>query len=136
MFIFHSHSVYADIWSSVSEKLCTEMKHQNNFRTVPESALIFILASTLSNYEHFVLLGIDVEVGLFLHAAICQNRAVWQDVQPDVDLHCVIEVSSFSLRWQMDTLYNVFGTNARRQTACVQGSAGDGREYWEADLVS
>lgn len=70
--------------------------------------------------------GVDVEVGLFLHVAICQMRAVWQDARPDMDLHCVIEVSSFCLCWQMATLYNVFGSNAHRQTACVQGSAGEG----------
>ena len=83
----------------------------------------------LSSYEHVVLLEVDVEVGLFLHVAICQTRAVWQDVQPDMDLHCVIEVSSFCLCWQMDTLYNVFGSNAHRQTACVQGSVGKGIGY-------
>lgn len=78
----------------------------------------------LSSCEHFVVLWVDVEVGLFLHVAICQTRAGWQDVQPDMDLHCVIEVSSFCLCWQMDTLYNVFGRNAHRQTACVQESVG------------
>lgn len=80
------------------------------------------IAVILSSYEHFVQLGVDVEVGLFLHVAICQARAGWHDVRPNMDLHCVIEVSSFCLCWQMDILYNVFGSNAHRETACVQGS--------------
>lgn len=84
-------------------------------------------AAMLSSCEHFVLLWVNVEVGLFLHVAICQMRAGLQDVRPDMDLHCVTEVSSFCLCWQMDTLYNVFGSNARRQTACVQGSVGKRR---------
>lgn len=42
-------------------------------------------------------------------------------MRPNMDLHCVIEVSFFCLCWQMDILYNVFGSNAHRQTACVQG---------------
>lgn len=70
----------------------------------------------------------DIEVGLFRHVAICQMHAVWQDVRPDMDLHCVTEVSSFCLCWQMDTLYNVFGSDAHRQTACVQASVGEARE--------
>lgn len=49
-------------------------------------------------------------------------RPGWHDAQPNMDLHCVIEVSSFRLCWQMDILYNVFGSNAHRQTACAQGS--------------
>ena len=92
----------------------------------------------LSSCEHFVLCRVDVEVGLFLHVAICQTRAGWQDVRPDTDLHCVIEVSSFCLCWQMDTLYNVFGSDALRQTACVEGSVERGRGIGglrEADLV-
>lgn len=75
-----------------------------------------------SSCEHFVLLSTDVEVGPFLHVVICQMRAGWHDAQPNMDLHCVIEVSSFRLCWQMDILYNVFGSNAHRQTACAQGS--------------
>lgn len=63
----------------------------------------------LSSCEHVVLLRVDVEVGPVQHVAICQTRAGWQDVRPDMDLLCVIEVSSFCLCWQMETLYNVFG---------------------------
>lgn len=82
----------------------------------------------LSSCEHFVLLSTDVEVGPFLHVVICQMRAGWHDAQPNMDLHCVIEVSSFRLCWQMDILYNVFGSNAHRQTACAQGSVEKGGE--------
>ncbi len=100
------------------------------------------LAATPSSCEHFVLLRVAVEVGLFLHVAICQMRAGWQDVQPDMDLHCVIKVSSFCLCWQMDTLYNVFGGSAHRQTACMQRSAGTservlrGRFFFEGKCLS
>lgn len=94
---------------------------------LPKFYFIFFslnLAVTLSSCEHFVPLRVDVEVGLFLRVAICQTRAGWKDMRPDMDLYCVIEVSSFCLCWQMDILYNVFGSNGCRQTACVQESVG------------
>lgn len=75
-----------------------------------------------SSCKQLALLCLDVEVVLFLHVAICQTSTGWQDVQPDMDLHCANEVSSFCLCWQMDTLYSAFGSNAHRQTACVQVS--------------
>lgn len=74
----------------------------------------FNLATMLASCEDFVLLWVDAEVGLFLHVAICETRAGWQDVTPDMNLHCVIEVSSFCLCWQMDSLCNVFGSKAHR----------------------
>lgn len=52
----------------------------------------------LSNCEYAVLLGTKMEVGFLLHDAICQARAGWHDVRPNMNLHCVIEVSSFRLR--------------------------------------
>lgn len=66
----------------------------------------------LSSCEYVVLLSTKMEVGFLLHGAICQARAGWHNVRPNMNLHCVIEVSSFRLRWQMDKLC--------RQTACVQ----------------
>lgn len=132
------------------DNLCANIKRRNDIHILllllvlkltichtllPKVFFVFFLnlnlAVTLSSCEHFVPLGVDVEVGLFLHVAICQMRAGWQDVRPDTDLYCVIEVSSFCLCWQMDILYNVFGSNGSRQTACVQGSVGKRR--WGAE---